>query len=355
MFKTFKRKGLGSKPFKGPRMVRLSRSRKVRTIAASMAVTSLLYYVTSFRMYPLQEFFTRLYYIPIILGAVWFGLRGGILVSLAITLICIPHVIMASNVDQALFYDELLEVFLFNLVGVIAGALRDRERRQVSLNQKLQALAVLGEAVSYVAHEIKNMLIPIRGFLRRIREKQTPDDKTISYLEIVDQETAKLERMVKDMLSFGRDAPLEKEAVEVGPLVEEVRKILEEEFRDKGVKFVCLCPEVTKPVSMDRDKISHALTNLLHNAIQASPKGKEVRVRVRTEQDILQLVVEDEGAGIAEEHMDRLFQAFFTTKPQGTGLGLVITKQIVEQHGGEIRIESTPGKGTRVFLTFPVN
>lgn len=76
---------------------------------------------------------------------------------------------------------------------------------------------------------------------------------------------------------------------------------------------------------------------------------------VRTEQDILQLVVEDEGAGISEEHLDRLFQAFFTTKPQGTGLGLVITKQIVEQHGGEIRIESTPGYGTRVFLTFPVH
>ena len=336
-------------------MVRMNRPRKVRVIAASMALTSLLYYLTSLRMYPLQEFFTRLYYIPILLGAVWFGLRGGFLVSLCITLICVPHVIMASNVDQALYYDELLELFLFNLVGVIAGALRDRERRQVSLNQELQALAVLGEAVSYVAHEIKNMLIPIRGFLRRIREKQSPDDKSIPYLEIVDQETAKLENMVKDMLSFGRDAPLKKEEVEVGLLVEEVRKILEEESRDKGVRLVCLYPEVTRPVSMDREKISHALTNLLHNAIQASPKEKEVRVLVRTEEDVLQLVVEDQGAGIAEEHMDRLFQAFFTTKPQGTGLGLVITKQIVEQHGGEIRIESAPGNGTRVSLTFPVD
>ena len=320
-----------------------------------MAVTSLLYYLTSLRMYPLQEFFTRLYYIPIILGAVWFGIRGGVIVSLSITLICVPHVVMASNLDQALYYDELLEIILFNLVGAIAGALRDRERRQVSLNQKLQALAVLGEAVSYVAHEIKNMLIPIRGFLRRIREKQTPEGKSISYLEIVDQETAKLEKMVKDMLSFGRDAPLKKEEVEVGLLVEEVRKILEDEFRDKGVRFVCHCPEVTTPVSMDREKISHALTNLLHNAIQASPKEKEVRLLVQIEHDILQLIVEDEGEGIAEEHRGRLFQAFFTTKPQGTGLGLVITKRIVEQHGGEIRIESAAGNGTRVFLTFPVH
>ena len=336
-------------------MKRMNRSRKVRVVAASMAVTSLLYYLTSLRMYPLQEFVTRLYYIPIILGAVWFGLRRGVLVSLIITLICVPHVLMASNVDQALFYDELLELFLFNLVGAIAGALRDRERRQVSLNQKLQALAMLGEAVSYVAHEIKNMLIPIRGFLRRIREKQATEEKSGSYLEIVDQETAKLEKMVKDMLSFGRDAPLTKEEVEVNLLVEEVRKILEEEFRGKSIRFVYRCPNGTKPVSMDREKISRALTNLLHNAIQASPKEKEVRLLVRTEQDIVQLVIEDEGTGIAEEHMDRLFQAFFTTKPHGTGLGLVITKHIVEQHGGEIKIESTPGNGTRVFLTFPVN
>ncbi len=338
-----------------PGLIRLGRMRRVRVIVGAVAAVSLLYYVTSLRLFLLQELITRLYYLPIVLGGVWFGLRGGVRVSLCVTLICIPHSLMAFKYDVALFYDEVLEIILFNVVGAVVGVLSDRDRRQKALHQQFQTLAILGESVSSVAHEIKNMLIPIRGFLRRIREGQTSGAKVNSYLEIVEQETAKLEKMVKDMLSFGREAPLKREDVEVGRLVEGLRQVLEEEFHEKGIRFVCLCPEGVKPVSLDREKMYHALTNLLHNAIQATPKGREVRLTVRQEQNTLLMVVEDEGAGIPEEHMERIFQPFFTTKRQGTGLGLVITKQIVEQHGGEIRIESATGNGTRVFLTFPVS
>jgi two-component system NtrC family sensor kinase len=174
-----------------------------------------------------------------------------------------------------------------------------------------------------------------------------------SYLEIVDQESAKLEKMVKDMLSFGRFAPLQKEELEVRALVEDMQQIMADEFRDNGVRLVCRCQEGIRKVSLDREKVRQALANLLHNALQASSKGKEVRLLVQTNQGILHMVVEDEGAGIPKEHLDRIFQPFFTTKPQGTGLGLAITHQIVKDHGGEIRVESTPGTGTRVFLSFP--
>lgn len=335
-------------------MRKLGKTTKVRVILASVAVASLLYYLTSLRLYLLQELFTRLYYIPIILGGVWFGLRGGLRVSLFVTLICIPHTFMAFRHDQALFYDEVLELFLFNLVGTVVGAFRDRDRRQTALNQQLQALSELGEAVSSVAHEMKNMLIPIRGFLRRIRENQASGAKVASYLEIVDKESAKLDKMVKDMLSFGRFAPLQREEMEVGSLVEDVRQVLDEEFRANGIRFACSWQGSEKRTYLDREKIRHALVNLLHNAIQASPKGREVRLLVQNDRGSLDIVVEDEGAGIAKEHLGRIFQPFFTTKPQGTGLGLAITQRIVKEHGGEIRVESSPGKGTRVFLSFPV-
>jgi len=173
-----------------------------------------------------------------------------------VTLICIPHTFLAFGYDQALFYDEVLELFLFNLIGAVVGALRDKARRQQALNQKLQALATLGETVSSVAHEMKNMLIPIRGFLRRIRENQNPGAKVASYLEIVDQESAKLEKMVKDMLSFGRFAPLQKEELEVRALVEDMQQIMADEFRDNGVRLVCRCQEGIRKVSLDREKVS---------------------------------------------------------------------------------------------------
>jgi signal transduction histidine kinase len=127
-----------------------------------------------------------------------------------------------------------------------------------------------------------------------------------------------------------------------------------EEFRDNGVRLVCRCQEGIKKVGLDREKVRHALANLLQNALQATSKGKEVRLLVQSDQHILQMVVEDEGAGIPKENLDRIFQPFFTTKPQGTGLGLAITHQIVKDHGGKIRVESTLGNGTRFIMSFPI-
>jgi two-component system, NtrC family, sensor histidine kinase HydH len=334
-------------------MEKLTKATKVKVILVCVGVVSLLYYLTPLRLCLYQELFTRFYYIPIVLGGLWFGLWGGLRVSFLVTLICIPHAFRAFRYDQALFYDEVLEIVLFNLVGAVVGALRDRDRRQQAASQKLQALAALGETVSSVAHEMKNILIPIRGFLRRIRESQNSGAKADSYLEIVDQESAKLEKMVKDMLSFGRFAPLQKEEVNVKVLVEDIRQVMGQEFHDTGVRLVCRCQDGIKGVSLDREKVRHALTNLLQNALQATPKGKEVRLLVRLDQGVLHMLVEDEGSGIPQEHLDRIFQPFFTTKPQGTGLGLAITHRIVKDHGGEIRVESTPGNGTRVSMSFP--
>ena len=291
-------------------MEKLAKKTKIRVILVSGAVITLLFYLIPMHLSLYQELCTRLYYVPIVLGGVWFGLWGGLRVSLFVTLICIPHVFLAFRSDKALFYDELLELILFNVAGAVVGALRDRDRRQQALNQKLEALAALGETVSSVAHEMKNMLIPIRGFLRRIRENQNSGGKTASYLEIVDQESAKLEKMVKDMLSFSRFAPLQKDDVDVKTLIEGVRQVMDPEFSDNGVKFVCKCQDGIKRVRLDREKVRHALANLLQNALDATPKGKEVRLLVRLDQDTLHMVVEDEGEGIPKERMDRIFQPF---------------------------------------------
>jgi signal transduction histidine kinase len=334
-------------------MKKLTKATKVKVIMACVAAVSPLYYLAPLHLALIQELLTRFYYFPIVLGGLWFGLRGGVRVSLSVTLICIPHAFLAFGYDKALFYDEVLELLLFNLIGPVVGALRDRERREQALKQELQALATLGETVASVAHEMKNMLIPIRGFLRRIRENQNSGAKVASYLEFVDNESARLEKMVKDMLSFARFAKLEKEEVDVRALVEDIQQMMAEEFHDKGVRLVCRCQEGIREVSLDREKVRQALLNLIHNALQATPEGKEVRLLVRTDPGILHMVVEDDGAGILKEHLDRIFQPFFTTKPQGTGLGLAITHQIVKDHGGEISVESTPGSGTRVSISFP--
>jgi len=244
-------------------------------------------------------------------------------------------------------------MFLFILVGVIVGSLKDREQRHRALNEKLQALAALGETMASVAHEMKNILIPIRGFLRRMRGNPSLDKKTASYLEIVDSESAKLDKMTQDMLSFGRFAPLQKKEVEVSSLVEDVKRMLHDEFKDSRVHLICGC-ECRTRANLDAEKVRQGLVNLLQNALQASAEGGEVRLLANCDRNAFNFVVEDQGVGIPDANLDRIFHPFFTTKSRGTGLGLAITQRIVREHGGHIEVKSVPGKGTRFTLVFPI-
>ncbi len=311
-------------------------------------------YLFPVRMSVTRELVNRAYFFPIILSALWFGLRGGVWAPVIVSLICLPYSIIAMGQHRVYFYDEILQMLLFILVGVIVGTLKNREQRQRARNEKLEALAALGEALASVAHEMKNILIPIRGFLRRLRENFSLEEKATSYLDIVDSESAKLEKMTQDMLLFGRFAPLQRKEADVSKLVEDVKRTLHNEFRGGRVQLICHS-ECRTRASLDADKIRQVLVNLLQNALQASPEGGEVRLSAECNGRALKFVVEDQGVGIPAENLERIFQPFFTTKAKGTGLGLPITQKIVKEHGGQIQVKSTPGNGTRFTLTFPVS
>jgi two-component system sensor histidine kinase HydH len=330
------------------------RSRKILLVVGLLALTSIVYYFVPIRLSIVQGLLTRFFYLPIFLGGLWFGVRGGVGVALLATLICSPHVFMELGRNQTLFSDELLELLLFNFAGPIVGTLSDRERRHRNLSQELQSLAALGETAASVAHEIKNMVIPIRGFLRRIRQNYPLDDKAAGYLEIVERETAKLDRMTQDMLSFARHASLQKEEVDLSTLVEEVKHTLHGEFRDRGIQLICTCDFEVRRAFLDRERVSQAIVNLLHNALNASSKGKEIRLTTCRYNTFLRIQVEDEGVGIPQENLPRIFQPFFTTNSKGTGLGLAITQRIVTEHGGLMQVESELGIGTRITLDFPL-
>lgn len=334
----------------------MNRSRKIRLIAGAIVIISVVHYLYLFpvRMSVTRELVSRAYFFPIILAALWFGLRGGVLAPVIVSVICLPYSIIAKGQHRVFFYDEVMQLFLFILVGSIVGILKDREQRQRTLNEKLQALAALGETMASVAHEMKNILIPIRGFLRRVRGNPSLDKKAASYLEIVDTESAKLDKMTQDMLLFGRFAPLQRKEVDVSELVEDVKRTLHNEFRGGRVQLICHS-ECRTRASLDADKIRQVLVNLLQNALQASPEGGEVRLSADCDRNAVKFVLEDQGVGIPVANLERIFHPFFTTKAQGTGLGLAITQRIVREHGGHIQVKSVPGNGTRFTLLFPIS
>jgi len=200
---------------------------------------------------------------------------------------------------------------------------------------------------------MKNILIPIRGFLRRIRENSSLDKKAASYLDIVDSESAKLDKMTQDMLAFGRFAPLQRKEVDVNELMEGVKRTLHNEFRGGRVQLMCNSRCRTK-ASLDDEKIRQALVNLLQNALHASPEGGKVRLSADCDGRAVKFVVADQGVGIPAANLERIFHPFFTTKTQGTGLGLAITQRIVKEHGGRILVKSVPGNGTQFTIVFPI-
>jgi signal transduction histidine kinase len=300
-----------------------------------------------------HELFARFYYLPIILAGWIFGLRGGMGAAFLVTVLYLPHVVAGWGGRTEEVLDKLLEVVLFNLSGATVGFLADRERRQRARAQELQTLAALGEAAASVAHEMKNAVIPIRGFLRRLRKEAPPEGKAVSYLEVIERAAGRLEGMIRDMLSFAGRLEPKREPVEVAKLLEELYEELQEESRQRSVRLICNCSEPGIQAELDPERIRQALHNLLQNAIHASPPGEEVRLSVSPNGRSIRFVVEDKGEGIPPELAERIFTPFFTTKTQGTGLGLPITRRIVEGHGGRMHVESTPGQGTRIIVEVP--
>lgn len=213
-----------------------------------------------------------------------------------------------------------------------------------------QRMGALGEVAARVAHDIRNPLVSIGGFARRLEKSLKGPLK--EYAEIIVKEISGLEVILKEILSFVRGVSLEKQMVNVDSLVDEVTAVIKSELEGKQIALV---KELNAPfeVFMDSGNFREALLNILTNAFHAIGSNGEIVIRTYRERDSVVIEVKDTGSGIPEEVMPFIFDPFFTTKGSGsTGLGLTITHKIIEKHKGRIEVESKPNAGStfRVFL-----
>ena len=210
-----------------------------------------------------------------------------------------------------------------------------------------------------IAHEIRNPLGGMELFSGLLEEGVLELDaaqigapvkqELLEQTRRVKKELHYLTGVVNDFMAFARDAPADRadvQEVEVRGLLEDVRSLSARPNRasvdvdDGGVRAFPL----------DRNRIKQALLNLVENALQATPADGKVSLRARLDDDALELLVEDSGKGMDAATVAQAFTPFFTTKEKGTGLGLALVRKLARDHGGDARIESTPGQGTRVFL-----
>jgi len=235
--------------------------------------------------------------------------------------------------------------------------LKRRDERIKSFEEELiraNKLSALGELAGSIAHEIKNPLIAIQGFAKRIGKTNEPD-KIEEYAGVIDKEAGRLSNVLMKLLEFSRMDEPNKEYVDVNEIVDDTVLFMEHHLtRFKNVELVVEKDKDLPQIQVDKIHIQQALVNIIMNAAQAMPVGGVIEIKTQNANGRISISVKDEGAGIKDEDMGKIFEPFFTTKKkgEGTGLGLSLSKRLVEANGGEIDVESKVGEGStfRILL-----
>ncbi len=241
-------------------------------------------------------------------------------------------------------------------IGIDVTERRALERRAADA----EALSAMGELAMNLAHEIRNPLnaaVLQLHLLNRNLDRLETEEATRSALKdrvrIVGDEIGRLNRLLTEFLELARPRGIAREPVHLPRLVDEVLDLEAETARGRGVTIVRDLPADGGLAIGDREKLKQVTINLVVNALEAMKQGGTLTVRVRPDGERVVMSIEDTGPGIAKELLPNVFDPFFTTKEAGTGLGLSIVRKIVDQHGGDIEIDSERGEGARVFVSIP--
>ncbi len=224
-------------------------------------------------------------------------------------------------------------------------------RRSILMERQLaekERLALLGEMAAILAHEIRNPIGSIKGFAQLLLEKRSAEDPEREFLQTMVEECIRLEKLVKDLLYYAREEHLTISTFSLEELLQECSM----QVKKEGIDFQI---ETQSPLitSSDRDKMKQILLNLMENSMEAMEEGGTLTIEARENGNKVVINISDQGPGMSQETQKRIFQPFFTTKSQGTGLGMAIVKKLLEQLGGEIQVESAPGQGTTFTITIP--
>jgi two-component system sporulation sensor kinase A len=217
-----------------------------------------------------------------------------------------------------------------------------------------ERLAAVGELAASIAHEVKNPLAAIRGAVEILGDGFSAGDAKVEVVGEVLGQIDRLDRMVKDLLSFARPNPPDKHPTRIHDLMESALELLREEPLRKGVSvYLNLDPELPL-VPVDRRQMEQAFLNIILNGFQAMGGDGTLTVTTRLEREDVAVQFHDTGPGVPEEKLDRILQPFFTSKHKGTGLGLSIVLKVVQAHGGRLEVANHPDGGAVFTLRLPM-
>ncbi len=319
--------------------------------------------------------FQHLYYVPIVLAALLFGWRGGVAASLLAGISHLPDILRPSHEYPDYAIEQTIEISVLGLVGALTGVFSDRDRRQrkdlqrttnrlTEVYRELQQnfeqmkraerLFAVGQLAAGLAHELRNPLGSVAGAAGILQRNAHLEPKHQECVEIINKESQRLNRLLTDFLDFARPRPPKYQVIEVEALLKSVLQLAAHGVNSAATTLRLDAAPQLPPIEGDPELLVQMLLNLVINAMQAMQNGGEVVVSATFQTDQILIRVRDGGCGIGPELRDKIFDPFFTTKEGGTGLGLSVAHQIVEQHGGILTAEANPDSGMTFSALLPI-
>jgi two-component system sensor histidine kinase HydH len=260
-----------------------------------------------------------------------------------------------------------LSIFFFLILGVSAITLiwvnQNRHLRKVKeMEDRIQLaerLSSLGHLAAGVAHEIRNPLNAIGMGLQRLKREFLPQEESkkeeyLSFTELIFKEIRRVNEIIEQFLTLSRPFQLNMKLSSLQDLLKNLVTLLQEEASSQGIQIQAETNSDLPLIKMDDEKLTQAFLNIMKNGIQAMEQGGILRVETQSFKDRVEVSVSDLGSGIPPDQMEKIFNYYYTTKEKGVGLGLPIAHRIIEAHGGQLKVESQVGFGTKVTITLPM-
>ncbi len=253
---------------------------------------------------------------------------------------------IAVAMENARLYRRLQERF-----ELTANELRSAQGRLI----RSERLAAMGHLVNGVAHEIRNPITTIGGFAKRIKNLVGEDNRLKRYTDIIMNETARLERLVRQVNDLSKIQSAQLSPGNMISVIDEVLNWFKPLAAGQSVNVVRHIEKDLPMITMDSPQLVTALSNILENALESMSADGKIELDVHRDNNSIMIVVKDSGSGIAQMELDSIYDPFVTSKTSGAGLGLTMVYQIVSNHHGEINIRSKASEGTRVSIRLPIN
>jgi len=272
-------------------------------------------------------------------------------------------VITADNLySSRKIKDEQVEVLITfaNQAGLAienAGMYERLKQSSKVLEEKLiqsSKLAALGQLSAGIAHELRNPLTSIKILVNSLVGRIGHNEYIKEDIEVIESEIERMNGIIKQFLDFSRPGHLYLSEININEIMKETLNLVTYELKDQNISIAKNFDYALPLINADAEKLKQVFLNIILNARQAMPNGGKLSIKTSKENSYVEINIRDTGKGISEDIKHKLFEPFFTTREEGLGLGLPISKRIIDNHKGAIEINSTPGKGTSVVLKLPI-